>query len=761
MKAYNKIILAALAVASGAAMVSCDDDFDRPPVIVPVATYEANMAIADFKAEFWDQIKSGVVTVPVNADGDSIILGGTVVTTDAYGNVFQQLVLEDESGALNFSISMYDINEKYQYGQEIRVNVTGMMVGSYSGLMQMGALYNGGIGRMEEATFTTHAQVNGLPDKAAAEAFIADMTMADLVANATNQEFLQKYQSRFVRLSGVKFNGGGTLKWTDNPGQNGYTARTLTDAEGNSLDFRTSNRCTFASQILPAGTGNVVVLLGYYNNKWQLSMMNPETDCTDFDGTRSEPEGPTGDNIFAESFTSGKGDFVIENVTVPASMPDIWKHDSKYGYMIATAYDSSAKTNNASESWLISPVIDLVGQDKAYLSFEQALNFFASIDAAKTEATVSIREEGATKWTALTVPSWPTAMSWTFAPSGDIDISAYAGKKVQIGFRYTSTASKAGTWELKNVAIRPTGSPAPDQPVTPPAGDKGSKENPYTVSEAVALGNPAKTAWVTGFIVGSAADKTADSFTTATGEAASNTNIFIADAAGETDYTKCLAVQLPAAMRDALSLQKNPGNLGKKVSMLGSLEKYFGMAGLKNSTEYVLDGVSGGDTPVTPPAGDAIFSESFASGLGAFTMDNKTMPAEISYVWSHYTSPACAKASAYVSGTAYATDSYLISPVIDLTSATAPVMTFKHATNFFGDEASARAETSVCIRVEGSADWTVLTVPSYPATQGWTFADSGDISLSAYAGKKVQVAFRYTSTAAKAGTWEIQNLVVK
>ena len=135
MKAYyDKIMLAALAVASGAAMVSCDDDFDRPPVIVPVATYEANMAIADFKAEFWDQIKSGVVTVPVNAEGDSIILAGTVVTTDAYGNVFQQLVLEDESGALNFSISMYDINQKYQYGQELRVNVTGMLVGSYSGL---------------------------------------------------------------------------------------------------------------------------------------------------------------------------------------------------------------------------------------------------------------------------------------------------------------------------------------------------------------------------------------------------------------------------------------------------------------------------------------------------------------------------------------------------------------------------------------------------------------------------------------------------
>ncbi|MDE6178847.1 MAG: hypothetical protein K2F86_06740, partial [Duncaniella sp.] len=73
----------------------------------------------------------------------------------------------------------------------------------------------------------------------------------------------------------------------------------------------------------------------------------------------------------------------------------------------------------------------------------------------------------------------------------------------------------------------------------------------------------------------------------------------------------------------------------------------------------------------------------------------------------------------------------------------------------------ARKETSVCIREEGTSAWTALTVPEYPATQGWGFVASGDIDLKAYAGKKVQIGFRYTSTASKAGTWEFKNLVVK
>ena len=44
--------------------------------------------------------------------------------------------------------------------------------------------------------------------------------------------------------------------------------------------------------------------------------------------------------------------------------------------------------------------------------------------------------------------------------------------------------------------------------------DGGTKEDPYTVDQVLTLGNPGTTAWVKGYIVGSAADDTADSFTT-------------------------------------------------------------------------------------------------------------------------------------------------------------------------------------------------------------------------------------------------------
>lgn len=444
MKLY-KTLMAALAVAAVTApLTSCDDDFDRPPVIVPVATYEVNMAIADFKEMFWSYAQDNKYTViPCNQEGDSIILGGRITSTDIDGNIYQQVIVEDESGAINFGVNMYDINQKYQYGQEVRINVTGMLVGGYGHLMQIGGLYNGSLGRMDEAVFTTHAQVNGLPDRAAAEALVMDVTIDDLVAKKADQAALRQLQSRFVRFTGVHFEGGGKLAWSDAPTQTGYTARNLLNADGVALAFRTSNKCTFAADILPTGTGTVVALLGYYNNDWQLAMSNPATDCYDFDGV------PVG-NLFEALFTDGMNGFTIENVKALPDGKEVWVQDAKYG-MKATAFISSV--NYEADAWLISPVIDLAGLDKASLKFDHAINYFTSVDVAKTEATVSIREAGSTAWTLLTIPEWPTNSDWTFVSTGAIDLSAWAGKKVQIGLRYTSTAAKAGTWEVKNLTV--------------------------------------------------------------------------------------------------------------------------------------------------------------------------------------------------------------------------------------------------------------------------------------------------------------------
>ena len=154
---------------------------------------------------------------------------------------------------------------------------------------------------------------------------------------------------------------------------------------------------------------------------------------------------------YEQTFASGQGDWTIDNVDL-STLSYVWKHDSSYKCMKASAYVGSAK---ATESWLISPKIDLTTATAPVLTFEQAINHAKG--TAATTLTLWVKEASATEWTQVTIPSYPASDSWTFYSAGNVDLSAYAGKSIQIAFKYTSTTSIAATWEVKNVVVADAG----------------------------------------------------------------------------------------------------------------------------------------------------------------------------------------------------------------------------------------------------------------------------------------------------------------
>lgn len=167
----------------------------------------------------------------------------------------------------------------------------------------------------------------------------------------------------------------------------------------------------------------------------------------------STPSEPTGNAIFSEPFTASQGDFTVENIKLPSELSFIWKFDSKYG-MVASSFGNS--TNYDGEARLVSPEIDLTGYKTVTASFAQALNFFSSIDQAKKEALFEVSTDGGNTWTALTIPTYPDSMSWTFVSTGNIDLTPYAGKKIKVAFHYIGTAAKSGTWELNKFTVNGT-----------------------------------------------------------------------------------------------------------------------------------------------------------------------------------------------------------------------------------------------------------------------------------------------------------------
>lgn len=95
-------------------------------------------------------------------------------------------------------------------------------------------------------------------------------------------------------------------------------------------------------------------------------------------------------------------------------------------------------------------MIDLKDKLEARVHFSHAARFQTTL---RTLCGFAVREEGQASWTELPIPTWPTAGSWTFVDSGFIDLSGFAGKKIQIAFKYGSDTNGADTWEIRNVTV--------------------------------------------------------------------------------------------------------------------------------------------------------------------------------------------------------------------------------------------------------------------------------------------------------------------
>lgn len=168
-----------------------------------------------------------------------------------------------------------------------------------------------------------------------------------------------------------------------------------------------------------------------------------------------------------------------------------------------------------------------------------------------------------------------------------------------------------------------------------------------------------------------------------------------------------------------------------------------------------------GNTPDPTPVGGLSFDFK-ANGQSGWNIVDTNLPDGLTYIWSYDTRYGM-KASAYANNTNYASESWLISPALDLSSLTTATLKISHAGNYFGgaasDDCSVMVSTNYSSGNPSSASWTELNMSAWPTS--WTFVDA-TASLTSVAGNSnVRIAFKYTSPASKAGTWEISSASIQ
>ena len=288
----------------------------------------------------------------------------------------------------------------------------------------------------------------------------------------------------------------------------------------------------------------------------------------------------------------------------------------------------------------------------------------------------------------------------------------------------------------------------------------GTFDDPHNVAAAI-TNNTGTDKWVAGYIVGVMETSVDPYEATFEGPFATNSNMMIASSPSETNPSNCLIVQLPyGEVRTALNLVDNESNLGKEVMVRGDLMAYFSSPGLKNTDGYWIDGDGLNPDDVVPI--DAFFEENFTSDLGSFTAYSTT--GDQVWGWKNY-DDGCAVMSGHVNPNSFANEDWLVSPAIDLTGKANVVMNIREAVNYITSNGYDELQVLVSIDYDGtsapsSATWTELTDFNRPVGTDWNFVDSGDISMTAYDGETIHIAFKYTSTAADASTWEVGKVIL-
>ena len=202
----------------------------------------------------------------------------------------------------------------------------------------------------------------------------------------------------------------------------------------------------------PGNWGKQLAVLGklrtYFGQAGLRDSNGTEADFV-LEGGVTPPPTP-GTDIFAETFTSGQGQFTIQDVSLPEGLTYVWAHSSQYKCMKASAYVQQAY---ATESWLVSPSISLSDVDSAKLSFEHCCKYETNPQQEMTVWVTSnyTGDVTTTAWTQLMLSAYGSNFSWI--NSGDIDLSSYVGGDVVVAFKYVSTTSSAPSWEVKNFKI--------------------------------------------------------------------------------------------------------------------------------------------------------------------------------------------------------------------------------------------------------------------------------------------------------------------
>lgn len=271
----TRYMFLAIAITSMGLAACMDKDWEAPQFDEPLYGNNSIMKEEGDKVITIGELKEKYSSL-INASTDGVKeitddwqLQVVVNGNDEGGNLYKQISVQDPTGAIIVGINGSNLYPYMPVGQQLLINLKGLHIGGYRKQAQIGALYNGSIGRMDTDVWEQHVR---LLKKGEIE---AKVDTVDFDENA------DKYilSGRIVKLSGVTISGEGTQVLAPDDGSvalSSNCANRLINGKS-SLVLRTSSYSKFANRAIPKGKADVYGVCTRYNNTWQI-LMRTESD---------------------------------------------------------------------------------------------------------------------------------------------------------------------------------------------------------------------------------------------------------------------------------------------------------------------------------------------------------------------------------------------------------------------------------------------------------------------------------------------------
>lgn len=262
MKAIKYLSILVLSLIA----TSCMNDFDEPQFNEPPF---GNNEIGDAThtiAELKEKYASTITGNSVQQITEDIIIEGVVVANDESGNVYKQIIINDTTGAMLIGINDVGLYAMAPKGQRVRIACKDLYIGGYGKMAQIGALYNGKVGRMNKNVYPQHIRLIGIPDPTQPE--MQPELINDSFFTNNNKNNLPK----FVRLENVTITeADGTEIWAPEEKKNSSNVVERNIKVGSTkIVLRMSTYADFANEVIPTGNLNINGVMTRYNDYWQF-----------------------------------------------------------------------------------------------------------------------------------------------------------------------------------------------------------------------------------------------------------------------------------------------------------------------------------------------------------------------------------------------------------------------------------------------------------------------------------------------------------